>query len=409
MESGFMDRNTSPAPAPGPASGSSGGIVQGLRRLVHDLQTLSNPEIGGLSRIFCGRTRLISCSNGEASYCGQPLVSLAAEPFEQTALLLLLQTQPSEELFADWTALIRDAGVLEESPGDLFSHLPAGLRPLELFPLCLQLLSLFNAESPEQTEDAGRALVWRLMGRLPLLFNAALHSSGTSTVCGAAEISEAESGLTWAGRLLMRLRGTADIPSPAEEAAMNTLLVCTCLTEMRPACFVARVAASTRCGLTAALQSAATLFAAQLQNDPYEWTARLLQGFSSSREVDAWLNRRERPGMPFGFASTVADNRARILASAAETLLGCPDRIRVAAVAARFEKRLITENLAPTLDWSAIRLMVLLNLPADRQSLVIGMARLIGWAAHAIEQQKSGVSLLPGLRYGDAADESESV
>jgi citrate synthase len=34
------------------------------------------------------------------------------------------------------------------------------------------------------------------------------------------------------------------------------------------------------------------------------------------------------------------------------------------------------------------------------------MARLIGWAAHAIEQQKSGVSLLPGLRYGDAADES---
>lgn len=400
-----MDRNTPPGSAPRPTSPAAPGILHGLRRLVHDLQTRTNPEIGGLAEICCGRTRLISFSEGDVEYCDQPVTALAADSFEYTALLLLQQTLPTEELLADWIALIRDAGVLEESPGDLFSHLPAGLRPLELFPLCLQLLSLFNAESPEHTEDAGRAHVWRLMGRLPLLFQAAL-SSGQLSQRESREQAEAEGGLTWAGRLLLRLRGSSVIPSPAEEAAMNALLVCTCLTEMRPACFAARLAASTRCGLTAALQSAASLFTAQLQNDPYEWTARLLTGISGPGEVDAWLSRRERPGMPFGFAATVADNRARILSTAAETLLGCPERIRMAAVAARFEKRLVAENLAPTLDWAAIRLMVLLDLPPDRQSLVIGMARLIGWAAHAIEQQKSGVSLLPGLRYGDSADES---
>ena len=38
--------------------------------------------------------------------------------------------------------------------------------------------------------------------------------------------------------------------------------------------------------------------------------------------------------------------------------------------------------------------------PADRQALVIVMARLVGWAAQAIEQQSSGISLLPALRYG---------
>lgn len=406
-----MDRNSSPGSAFGPSSGRAPGIVQGLRRLVHDLQSLTNPELSGLSHICCGRTRLIRFSDGEVDYCDQPVALLAADPFEHTALLLLQQTPPTEESIADWIALIRDAGVLEESPGDLFSHLPAGLRPLELFPLCLQLLSLFNAESPEQTEEAGRAHVWRLMGRLPLLFSTALPSAvSTSGPAPASEASaEAEGSLTWAGRMLLRLRGNGVIPSQAEDVAMNVLLTCTCLTEMRPACFAARMAASTRCGLTAALQSAASLYTAQLQNDPYEWTSRLLRSLSGPREVDAWLSRRERPGMPFGFASTVADNRARILSAAAETLLGCPERIRVAAVAARFEKRLAAENLAPTLDWAAIRLMVLLDLPPDRQSLVIGMARLIGWAAHAIEQQKSGISLLPGLRYGDAVDDFESV
>jgi citrate synthase len=42
----------------------------------------------------------------------------------------------------------------------------------------------------------------------------------------------------------------------------------------------------------------------------------------------------------------------------------------------------------------------LLDIPADRQSLVVVMARLVGWAAQAIEQQSSGISLLPALRYG---------
>ncbi|MFM8478611.1 MAG: hypothetical protein ACKOEO_22740, partial [Planctomycetaceae bacterium] len=157
-----MDRNTPPGPSPRPTFPAAPGILQGLRRLVHDLQTRTNPEIGGLAQICCGRTRLISFSEGDVEYCDQPVAALAADSFEYTALLLLQQTPPTEELLADWIALIRDAGVLEESPGDLFSHLPAGLRPLELFPLCLQLLSLFNAESPEHTEDAGRAHIWRL-------------------------------------------------------------------------------------------------------------------------------------------------------------------------------------------------------------------------------------------------------
>jgi citrate synthase len=50
----------------------------------------------------------------------------------------------------------------------------------------------------------------------------------------------------------------------------------------------------------------------------------------------------------------------------------------------------------------------MLDIPPERQSLVIGMARLIGWAAHAIEQQKSGVSLLPRLRYGENLRSAET-
>lgn len=381
--------------APGTVSSPpADALLRGLRRLALDVELRSNPELSGLAEIICGRTQLLEFSQAGVRYCGVDVESLAAEPFEKTAWLLLHQSLPTDDESGDWAALIRDAGILEESPGELFALLPAGLRPLDLLPLCLQLLSAFDAESAEQTTDSLRAHLWRLLGRLPLFFDAALN--GESPLTSLPAVGE----LTWAGRLLYWLRGNRRLPSAAEEAAMNTLLVSTCLTEMRPACFVARLSGGSRCGLDAALQSAAALFAGQLRRDPYEWAARLLTSLPTPAAADKWLLARERPGMPFGFASTVPDHRAVILRNAAETLLGTVKRIAMTAAATRIERRLASENLAPTVDWMAVRLMAMLDIPPERHSLAIGMARLTGWAAHAIEQQKSGISLLPRLRYG---------
>lgn len=117
-------------------------------------------------------------------------------------------------------------------------------------------------------------------------------------------------------------------------------------------------------------------------------------------QAEAWYRSREPQGMPFGFAAHVPDARVRLLRESAGTLLGSVDRLRIAAAAARLEKILATGNQLPTLDWAAVRLMTLLDIPADRQALAVGVARVVGWSAHAIEQQKSGISLLPALRYG---------
>jgi citrate synthase len=188
---------------------------------------------------------------------------------------------------------------------------------------------------------------------------------------------------------------------------MNALMICECLTEMRPACFAARFAASTTTHIIAALQSAATTFVSQLRNDPFSWTSDLLKGFRNPAQAEAWWRRREGQAMPFGFTSCPQDNRAAILTDICRSMLGSIDRIRIEASAARLEKLLESEQQMPTTDWAAARLMTLLDIPSDRQALVIVMARLVGWAAQAIEQQSSGVSLLPSLRYGSLESESD--
>jgi len=181
---------------------------------------------------------------------------------------------------------------------------------------------------------------------------------------------------------------------------MNALMICGCLTEMRPACFAARFAASTRTNIVSALQSAATVFVSQLRNDPFVWTSDLLNGFQNPDQAEAWWRRRERQSMPFGFSPGADDNRAALLTEICRTMLGSFDRIRLEAAAARLEKLLSQEEQIPTTDWAAARLMTLLDIPPDRQALVIVISRLVGWAAQAIEQQSSGISLLPILRYG---------
>jgi citrate synthase len=90
------------------------------------------------------------------------------------------------------------------------------------------------------------------------------------------------------------------------------------------------------------------------------------------------------------------------------TLLGSSERIRLAGCSARLEKILAADHYFPTTDWVSAKVMTLLGIPPERQAIVIGMARLAGWSAQAIEQQASGQSLLPRLNYGESATPAAS-
>jgi citrate synthase len=386
-----MDRSAQPAVH----------LVNGLRRLVHDIRRSESADNRGLTDVVCGETGLLSFTDAGVSYCGQPVEELAEQySFERVIWLLLHQQLPTEEELADCSSILADTAVIDQSNADILSRLPLGSRPLDLFPLCVSLLSFFDPTPQDNNEESARSRVLRLLAQLPLILSSGLGDTVDPSLVPSTELSADETELSWAGRLLFRLRGGKKRPTAAEDAAMNKLMICECLTEMRPACFAARFAASTTTQIVSALQAAAAVFVSQLQNDPFLWTNELLNGFQNPGQAEAWWRRREGQPMPFGFASETEDNRAGILTDVCRTMLGSFDRIRVEAAAARLEKLQSHQQLMPTTDWAAARLMTLLDIPGDRQALVIVISRMVGWAAQAIEQQSSGISLLPTLRYG---------
>ena len=77
------------------------------------------------------------------------------------------------------------------------------------------------------------------------------------------------------------------------------------------------------------------------------------------------------------------------------------DGLILESVATRLESLMARNTMVPTMDWASTRLMMLLNVPDDRMSLAVGLARMVGWAAQTLEQFDSGVSLLPALHYAE--------
>lgn len=372
-------------------------VANGLRQLVTDLHAWRGGHDPGLDGVVCGRTELIGFYADRVEYSGEDVADLVDDGLFESVIWLLLNRRPADpEQLADTCSILSDCAVVDEPAADMMAAMPLQVRALDLLPLCVSMLACFDPTPNDVTVEASHSRFWRLLGQLPVL----LHVAFGGRLCeGRAQAPGGELPLTFAGRLLQILRQDESPPSPLEEHAMNAVLTCECLTEMRPACFSSRIFGSVVPDVVGGLKSAVSMFTAQLRNDPFAWMATRFRSFKSPDHAQAWFEARKSPTMPFGFQDDERDYRSLLLRTQCRELLGSMENIVMESSAARLEEVLAKNGLYPTVDWTAARLLTLLQVPEDRISLAIGIARLVGWAAQGLEQHESGVPLLPSLRY----------
>ncbi len=372
-------------------------LANGIRRLFDNVQRANAPISGGLSGVICGETELIGFHRNRILYCGRDVEELCAEgSFEAVMWLLTNGESPNLEELADASSLLADYAVIDQPIADTIGTMPLQTRPLDLFPLSISLLSCFDPTPGDRTMAASRSQFWRVMAQLPVLFHGAF---GGKIDGGRAFPAKNSAAMTYAGRLLQILRDDNAAPTPEEEHAMNAVMICQCLTEMRPACFLARSFGSAGNDTVAAMKAASAMFVSQLRNDPFLWTAERLREFKSPEHAEKWWLARSPRTMPFGFSGEPEEQRSAILRNQCRELLDGVPAMVMESSATNLESLLAKDGFHPTTDWSAARVLTLLKVPEDRVSLAIGIARLVGWAAQTIEQHTSGIPLLPGLRY----------
>jgi citrate synthase len=274
-----------------------------------------------------------------------------------------------------------------------FAALPGWLgaaqdRPLaEGVKLCLAALP--EAGAPEAIAAALpvgiAALLRRRQGEAPVAPNPAL---GT------------------AADFLRMLTGAPAAPELA--AALDAYLTTVIDNGLAASTFTARVIASTRASLAAAVLGGYCALTGPLHGGAPGPVLDMLDAIGTTERIDAWLERALAGGERLmGFGHRVwrgRDPRADALGAALKRLGADAGRIAFAEEVERRALRALRRAkpgrvIETNVEFYTALLLEAVGLPRDAFTPVFALARSAGWLAHALEEQKTGRLIRPAARY----------
>src|SRR5213080_2678135 len=204
-------------------------------------------------------------------------------------------------------------------------------------------------------------------------------------------------------RFLIRWRGEAD---PRHVEAIDAYWISAAEHGMNASTFTVRVVASTGADVAAALSAAVGALSGPLHGGAPSRVLQMLDDVAAIGDAERYvkdvLDRGERL-MGFGHRVYRAeDPRARVLRRTAREL-GAPrfevaealERAALAELQARRPDRVLATNVE---FWAAI-VLDFAEVPPHMFTSVFACARTAGWAAHILEQKRTGRLVRPSARY----------
>jgi citrate synthase len=204
-------------------------------------------------------------------------------------------------------------------------------------------------------------------------------------------------------RFMIRWRGE---PDPRHVKAVDAYWVSAAEHGLNASTFTARVIASTGADVAASLSGAVGALSGPLHGGAPARVLDMIEAVERSGDADAWvkaaLDRGERL-MGFGHRVYRAeDPRARVLRRTAREL-GAPrfevaealERAALAELHARRPDRVLATNVE---FWSAV-VLDFAQVPSHMFTSLFACARTAGWAAHILEQKRTGRLVRPSARY----------
>jgi 2-methylcitrate synthase len=350
----------------------------------------------------------IASLDGGLRYRGYAIEELVEQSnFLEVASLLVHGNLPTHEQLADMQATLSEASVLEPDLLAWLERIPLNAPPIDVLRTAVHLIALADAYDDESHPAAVWDSLQRLLAQLPLVIAA------RNRLSHGLELLEARDDLSYAGNLLWLLNGRE--PSPTAERACNAFLILSAEHEFSPSTYVARIVASTRSDFHSAIIAGLCAIKGVWHGGPGRQIIDILQAVgrpeSAASIVRAVLQQYERlPGFWHRVYRT-SDPRAELLTPFCRELTEEHIRPNLEDVAAAIEAAVWDEqHILPSLDWPAARLLHYLGLDADLFVPLFTISRMVGWAAHYIEQQQSPQTIRPrGTYAGPPGREFESL
>jgi citrate synthase len=284
-----------------------------------------------------------------------------------------------------------------------------------------------NAPADLQSETARLSTEWALRKLVDIDDEQArddlarLSAQMMSIVAKSAAVAEGREpasddvvadGDTTAEKFLLRWRGEAD---PAHVKAIDTYWICTAEHGLNASTFTARITASTGADCGAAMSAAVGALSGPLHGGAPARVLPMLDEVASTGDPDGYVKRiLDRRGRIMGFGHRVyraEDPRSRILKRTAREL-GSP-RFEVAealeeAALAELHRRRPDYVIATNVEFYSAVVLDVADIPPELTPAMFACSRVAGWAAHILEEKRTGRLIRPSARYVGPAQRSFS-
>ncbi len=364
----------------------------------------------GLEGVVFTETKL-SAIDGQAGklwYCGYEIGDLADQAsYEETAFLLWYQRLPAEgelEMLANW---LRENRRLPKTVWGIMHSLPEQATPMEALRTVASTLSMFDRACVH--EEVGGSSLCRsvsLTAKLPTI------AASFDRLRRDRPPIEPRADLGHAANFLYMLSGQD--PDPQAAHALETYFVLLADHGMNASTFSARVTASTLGDVYSAVVTALGTLKGPLHGGASQASMEQILEIGRVEDVDAWFEAKmAAKERLFGFGHRVykaQDPRAVILRKLARQAAEGTGNTLWYDIAARLEERVLNHpffqerRIFTNVDFYTAPLLYALDIPVDQFVPMFAIARIAGWTAHVLEQQRDNRLIRPRAHYAGPRD-----
>ena len=285
-----------------------------------------------------------------------------------------------------------------------------------------------NAPADLQAETARLSAVWKLQKLVDIDAEQArddlarLSAQMMSIVAKSAAVHDGREpapddvvaqGETAAEKFLLRWRGEAD---PDHVKAIDTYWICTAEHGLNASTFTARITASTGADCGAAMSAAVGALSGPLHGGAPARVLPMLDEVEKSGDPDGYVKSiLGEHGKIMGFGHRVyraEDPRSRILKRTAKELGSGRYEVAVAleeAALAALREYKPDYVIATNVEFYSAVVLDVAEVPPDLTPAMFACARVAGWAAHILEEKRTGRLIRPSAQYIGPAERSLSA
>jgi citrate synthase len=362
------------------------------------------PYRPGLEGVTAGISKIsdIIAEQNRLIYRGYDIRDLAAHcEFEEVAYLILLGKLPNRQELAQFKAQLEPHRELPAEVYRVLHALPAGANLMAALQVGVATLGMLDPQADVNTHEANLQKAIRLTASMPTLV-----ANGYHILQGQAPVPP-RADLPHASNFLYMLFGRE--PDPLHAQVMNLTFILYAEHGYNASTFTAHVIASTLADMYSAVVGAIGALRGSLHGGANEAAMESILEIGSPDRAEAWvmekLAKKERI-MGFGHREyKIGDIRATILKAYVRQLAEQANRMDLYQIQETMERVMLREkNLHPNVDFPAAVVYYLMGIPIPLYTPIFAAARIVGWAAHVIEQHDDNRLIRPRSDYAGPRD-----